>query len=219
MKKESLLYCCAVMIAAFLTVTCAGAQTAEAASFTSSAEESIDYELYQLKDPDGRTCIGYYVKNNTGNAIYVGMIVECTDSSNAKVGSLSAFIPCIASGESTFIYVTDCYDTVDGHYTAIHFDGVSKYASAADDVYACLSISEGDNQLKFTTVNLTSNTIWFPQVTIVFLLDDEPVGINSGMMSEDGGLYLGTGSGGIVNIDTPLEYDDCYYYLTACYSN
>ncbi len=226
MKKKitGTLLCTAVAVALVLT-SIGAAETAQAASLGEQAGATMEQPSaiptfegpYDVESQNGQTAVAYKIINVTGNDIYAGITAEFMNSSNQSIGTSSAFVPSIASGESAYIYAVNNSGQEFANRNALYVYGTSSYASATDALSEP-TITEENGSLTFSSANTSSNAVYLPQITVVYKLNSSPIAVYSGMLSDGtGGIYLSAGSTGTVSIACPAEYDDYEYYVTAIY--
>ncbi|MCD7832950.1 MAG: hypothetical protein LUH00_03015 [Lachnospiraceae bacterium] len=174
-------------------------------------------DMYSLTAPDGSQCVDYEIINNNSYDIYIGMNTAYYDESSELIGESSAYIPCLGAGNSTFIYTVNCYGESATYADTQWQVSSAELTSAAENVQ--ISYTEQEDHLRASAVNLSSEAIWEPQVTVVYSYNSQPVVVYSGILTETSGIEgIDVGSGGFLNIDIPDGCDSYTAYSSAYYS-
>ncbi len=229
MKKRIGSAVCAAVFAAVITFACIGAEPAEASNrgTTSDQEDRTEIEVdfygpYLMETVDGESCFECDVWNDSDEDIYIGITYYLYDSSGKFAEMIDTYSPCVAPDDGVSLYATD-YNGVYENNGSVAYMITYSYASenidsAAADLDKNLSCTEENGYIEFTVDNPSPDTIYMPEITVVFYsADNSQYWVSSAPLTNTT-TGLESGSSAVIDVPAPQGYYDWYYSLGGFYT-
>ncbi|MCD7832952.1 MAG: hypothetical protein LUH00_03025 [Lachnospiraceae bacterium] len=175
---------------------------------------------YSVIGPGGQECICYALTNTSDYNISIGMTTEFLDENKSNIGTSSAYIYCLGGGQTTYIYAVNNFSESKSSSTLFSLNKAENDSAVNALEYG--EIFEYDDSITFNVINRSSETVYHPQLTVVFKKDNVPVAITSGTFHADdeSNSIAGNNGCGSVNVTIPagVEYDTYSPFITAFYA-